>query len=113
MSVIELYRHALENRGYLADASQMQAVERLQQLHEEWSAYKGRRSSAVRKLLVRPPLPRGVYLWGAALPRHLLRRIPRQRHRRRHDPRTAPPAHARARGGVLHDLQLPARRRLP
>ena len=65
MSVIELYRHALERRGYIADASQMQAVERLQQLYEEWSAYKARRSTAMRKLLVRPPLPRGVYLWGA------------------------------------------------
>jgi cell division protein ZapE len=65
MSVIELYRHALERRGYLADGSQMRAVERLQQLYEEWSAYKARRSTALRKLLVRPPLPRGVYLWGA------------------------------------------------
>ena len=64
MSVTELYRHALERRGYIADVSQMQAVERLQQLYEEWSAYKARRSTAVRKLLVRPPLPRGVYLWG-------------------------------------------------
>jgi len=65
MSVIELYRHALERRGYIADASQMQAVERLQQLYEEWGAYKARRRTAVRKVLVRPPLPRGVYLWGA------------------------------------------------
>jgi cell division protein ZapE len=65
MTVIELYRHALERRGYIADVSQMQAVERLQQLYEEWSAYKARRSTALRKLLVRPPLPRGVYLWGA------------------------------------------------
>ena len=65
MSVIELYRHALERRGYLADASQMQAVERLQQLYEEWTTYKARRGTALRKLLVRPPLPRGVYLWGA------------------------------------------------
>ena len=65
MSVIELYRHALERRGYIADVAQMRAVERLQQLYEEWSAYKARRSTAMRKLLVRPPLPRGVYLWGA------------------------------------------------
>ncbi len=65
MSVIELYRYALERRGYVAEVSQMQAVERLQQLYEEWSAYKARRRTAVRKLLVRPPLPRGVYLWGA------------------------------------------------
>ncbi len=65
MSVIELYRHALTRRGYIADVSQMQAVERLQQLYEEWSTYKARRRTALRKLLLHPPLPRGVYLWGA------------------------------------------------
>ncbi len=37
MSVIELHRHALERRSYLADASQMQAVDRLQQLYEVWT----------------------------------------------------------------------------
>ena len=65
ISVIDLYRDALARRGYIADASQMQAVRRLQQLYEEWSTYKARRSTALRKLLLRPPLPRGVYLWGA------------------------------------------------
>jgi len=39
-------------------------VERLQQLYEEWTAYKARRSNALKRLLVRPPLPKGVYLWG-------------------------------------------------
>jgi cell division protein ZapE len=34
-------------------------------LYEEWTAYKARRSNALKRLLVRPPLPRGVYLWGA------------------------------------------------
>lgn len=42
----------------------MRAVERLQRLYEEWSYYKVRRSSALRRLVVRPPLPHGVYLWG-------------------------------------------------
>ena len=27
-------------------------------------AYKARRNTAVKRLVVRPPLPRGVYLWG-------------------------------------------------
>src|SRR4029079_16078526 len=41
------------------------AVERLQRLFEEWTAYKARRSNALKRLLVKPPPPRGVYLWGA------------------------------------------------
>jgi cell division protein ZapE len=46
------------------DSSQWRAVERLQQLYEEWSAYKKRRDTALKRLLVKPPLPKGVYLWG-------------------------------------------------
>jgi cell division protein ZapE len=62
--VVSLCRRHLAGRGFVADASQWRAVERLQRLHEEWSAYKARRSSALKRLLVKPPLPRGVYLWG-------------------------------------------------
>jgi cell division protein ZapE len=39
-------------------------VQRLQQLYAEWSDYKRQRSTALRRLVVHPPLPRGVYLWG-------------------------------------------------
>src|SRR5437016_4675351 len=60
----EIYRRSLERRGFASDPAQRRAVERLQQLYEEWSAYKARRSTALRRLVVRPPLPRGVYLWG-------------------------------------------------
>lgn len=62
--VLALYQENLAKRGFLSDPSQQRAVERLQQLYEEWSAYKKRRSSALRRLLVKPPLPKGVYLWG-------------------------------------------------
>ncbi|HET7766271.1 MAG TPA: cell division protein ZapE [Burkholderiales bacterium] len=61
---VEIYHRALERRGFKSDASQLRAVRRLQQLYEEWTAYKARRSTALRRLVVRPPLPRGVYLWG-------------------------------------------------
>ena len=54
----------LGERGFVADAAQRAAIERLQQAYDEWTAYKSRRSSAVRRLLVHPELPRGVYLWG-------------------------------------------------
>jgi len=63
--VVTLYQQHLEKRGFLADPSQRRAVARLQQLYEEWSAYKAQRSSALRRLIVKPPLPHGVYLWGA------------------------------------------------
>ncbi len=64
LSVLELYHRALERRGFAADPVQSRAVERLERLYQEWSAYKARRSTALRRLVVRPPLPRGVYLWG-------------------------------------------------
>ena len=62
--VVALYRQNLEKRGFVSDPSQWRAVERLQRLYEEWSDYKARRSSALRRLIVKPPLPKGVYLWG-------------------------------------------------
>ena len=65
VSVLELYQEALRKRGFEPDDSQHSAVLRLQQLHEEWSDYKRQRSTAIRRLVVHPPLPRGVYLWGA------------------------------------------------
>ncbi|HSQ11294.1 MAG TPA: cell division protein ZapE [Burkholderiaceae bacterium] len=55
---------ALAQRGYALDDSQERAAERLQRLHQDWTDYKSQRSNALRKLLVRPPVPRGVYLWG-------------------------------------------------
>ena len=64
LTVLDYYRRTLERRGYVSDAAQMRAVERLQRLYEEWTDYKARRSSALRRLVVRPRLPHGVYLWG-------------------------------------------------
>ena len=55
---------ALAQRGYALDAAQQQAAARLQQLYQDWIDYKVQRSNALMKLLVRPPVPRGVYLWG-------------------------------------------------
>lgn len=63
-TVAELYRETLERRGFAADDSQYAAVLRLQRVYEEWMAYKAKRSSALRRIVVRPPLPRGAYLWG-------------------------------------------------
>lgn len=65
VTVLELYQEALRKRGYEPDESQYAAVLRLQHLYEEWTDYKRRRGTALRRLVVRPPLPRGIYLWGA------------------------------------------------
>jgi cell division protein ZapE len=64
LTVVQLYDRALLRRGFQSDPAQRRAVDRLQVLYEEWSSYKERRRTALRRLLVKPPLPRGVYLWG-------------------------------------------------
>lgn len=55
---------ALTQRGYVLDPSQQAAADRLQQLFDDCVDYKAQRSNAIRKLIARPPMPRGVYLWG-------------------------------------------------
>lgn len=64
MNVQEYYRHALAERGYQSDPAQQAAVDRLQQSHDEWVAYRAKRSSKLTRLIRRPGIPRGVYLWG-------------------------------------------------
>jgi cell division protein ZapE len=64
MGVRELYAQALAERGYRSDPAQLAAVKALARCEEEWAAYKARRGNAVTKLLVRPPIPRGVYMHG-------------------------------------------------
>jgi cell division protein ZapE len=64
LSVTELYRATLRERGYTADAAQLRAVAALERCEREWATYKARRRNAITKLLVRPPIPRGVYMHG-------------------------------------------------
>jgi cell division protein ZapE len=63
-TVTELYHQTLAERGYKPDPAQLRAVAALQRCQDEWADYKARRSNALTKLLVRPPLPRGVYMFG-------------------------------------------------
>ncbi len=51
-------------RHIVPDAAQAAAAERLQRLYDELVAFKHARRTKFRKLVVHPPLPRGVYLWG-------------------------------------------------
>ncbi len=64
MSVRSLYEATLKERGFASDPAQLRAVDALERCEREWADYKARRSNAVTKLLVRPPIPRGVYMWG-------------------------------------------------
>jgi cell division protein ZapE len=64
LSVRETYVAALVQRGYQSDAAQQRGLEALARCESEWAEYKARRRNAVTKLLVRPPIPRGVYMWG-------------------------------------------------
>jgi cell division protein ZapE len=62
--VRELFDQELKARGYNADEAQLRALASLERCEREWADYKARRSNAVTKLLVRPPIPRGVYMHG-------------------------------------------------
>jgi cell division protein ZapE len=64
LGVRQLYAATLAERGYRADEAQLHAVAALERCENEWADYKARRSNAVTKLLVRPPIPRGVYMYG-------------------------------------------------
>ncbi|MDZ7590981.1 MAG: cell division protein ZapE [Rubrivivax sp.] len=64
MGVRQLYQATLAERGYRSDPAQLQAIAALERCENEWVAYKSRRRNAVTKLLVRPPIPRGVYMVG-------------------------------------------------
>jgi cell division protein ZapE len=64
VGVRALYEATLAERGYRSDAAQLRAIDSLERCENEWVDYKSHRSNAVTKLLVRPPIPRGVYMWG-------------------------------------------------
>ena len=60
----ERYEELLRERGYTADAAQLHALARLQQLSDELSAFAHKRRHKVRRWLAPPSVPRGVWLYG-------------------------------------------------
>ncbi len=64
MPVRALYELTLAERGYRADPAQLRAIDSLERCENEWADYKARRSNALTKLIARPPIPRGVYMYG-------------------------------------------------
>jgi cell division protein ZapE len=63
-TVHQAYEAELQTRGYTSDPAQLRAVQALERCASEWAAYKGKRSSAFKKLINRPAIPKGVYMYG-------------------------------------------------
>ena len=64
MTVKQAYLAELAAKGYQSDPAQLRAVDALQRCADDWAAYKAQRSNALKKLINRPDVPRGVYMYG-------------------------------------------------
>jgi cell division protein ZapE len=64
LSVKQAYEAELVARGFQSDPAQLRAVAALDRCASEWADYKARRSNALKKLINRPDVPRGVYMYG-------------------------------------------------
>ncbi len=64
LGMIEGFERALTERGIVADETQREAAVRLQKFYDDLLAFKAARRTKLRKLLVWPDLPKGVWFWG-------------------------------------------------
>jgi len=64
MNVQEFYQDAIDRRGFKPDSAQQRAVARLQQAYDDWIFYKNKRANRIVRLISKPEIPRGVYMWG-------------------------------------------------
>ena len=64
MTVKQIYEAELALRGYTSDPAQLRAIEALERCALEWTSFKEKRSNALKKLINRPDIPRGVYMYG-------------------------------------------------
>jgi len=64
VTVKKIYQAELLARGYTSDPAQLRAVQVLETCSREWGKYREQRSNALKKLINRPPIPRGVYMYG-------------------------------------------------
>jgi cell division protein ZapE len=63
-ALIEYLEPELARRNSTLDHSQAAALDRLQQLSDELTAFRSARESTLRRLFAPPDVPHGVYLWG-------------------------------------------------
>ena len=64
MTVKQIYEAELALRGYTSDPAQLRAIDALERCAREWTAFKEKRSNALKKLINRPDIPKGVYMFG-------------------------------------------------
>jgi len=64
VNVKKAYQAELVARGYTADPAQLRAIDALDACAKQWSKFKEKRSNAFKKLINRPDIPRGVYMYG-------------------------------------------------
>ena len=64
VSIVEAYQQQLAEHGFRADSVQLRAAERLEECAAEWADYKAKRGGKFMRMVSKPRLPRGVYLWG-------------------------------------------------
>ena len=64
MSVQAVYERELQQRGYHSDPAQLRAIASLERCATDWTHYKSKRSNSLKKLINRPEIPRGVYMYG-------------------------------------------------
>lgn len=64
MNVRQAYEAELAAKGFQSDPAQLRAVQALERCAQEWGAYKAKRSNSFKKLINRPDIPQGVYMYG-------------------------------------------------
>lgn len=62
--VRQAYDAELASRGFASDPAQLRAIDALDRCASEWADFKAQRSNAFKKLINRPEIPRGVYMYG-------------------------------------------------
>ena len=63
-AVRDVYYKELAERGYDSDPAQLRGIAALDRCASEWAEYKEQRSGFFKKLVNRPDIPRGVYMYG-------------------------------------------------
>ena len=58
------YDRELALRGYKSDPGQLAVIDELERCARDWTVYLSKRSNRIKKLINRPEIPRGVYMYG-------------------------------------------------